>query len=90
MNSKRLAISLLSATLISFAFAVVFIRTPDLWPLMPEWMYDTLGVFFKVHTQEEASTFEFLCAWLLSFFFLVVMDAVMAFAWRWKRRSNNC
>ena len=87
MNAKRLGIALVLVTAISFAFAVVFVRSPDLWPLMPGWMNDALGFLFQVHTQEEENSFEFLSAWLLSFLLLVVIVGTAAVAWCWRNRS---
>ena len=65
MTSKRvMGIGTLIA-LGSCAMAVVFVRTPALWPLMPTWLGDGLMVVFKVKSQERASEIEFLSAWLL-------------------------
>jgi len=56
---------------------------------MPKWIDDAVGFLFKVHTQEDENSLEFLSAWLLSFLLLVITAAVAAVIWRWRKRLSS-
>lgn len=67
MKIKRASTVLMVLAVMSIPMALAFMRTPALWPLMPDWLGQGLAKAFNIGSQEQAADVEFLSAWVLCF-----------------------
>jgi glucan phosphoethanolaminetransferase (alkaline phosphatase superfamily) len=82
MRGRQVAMVLAIFALISIIVAMIVVRVPSLWPLIPEWLGNALANLFDTKSQERAADIEFFSAWLLSFVVLVLALAATVFTRR--------
>jgi hypothetical protein len=73
MRKGKIAVALIVMASVSLVMAMVFVRAPALWPLMPMWFSDGVASILAVKTQEQDANAEFLAAWIWCFAFLAVL-----------------
>ena len=89
MGMKRASMILVLLMVVSLAMAVVFMRRPSLWSLMPSWLSGGLATAFNVGSQEQAANVEFISAWALCFGVIFIVWVAVMVIWRSKGSWRN-
>ena len=89
MRGRQAAMVLAISAVMSIVVAMIVVRIPLLWPLIPAWLGNALANLFDIKSQEGAADIEFFSAWLLSFVVLVLALVATIFARRQRKQGSE-
>ncbi|MGM9485877.1 hypothetical protein [Ideonella sp. YS5] len=64
-TALKLALAAAVCAFVGLVLSSLLIRSPALWPLVPDWLVSGTLFGFKPSTQEEAANYEFTALWAL-------------------------
>ena len=80
--------AVLAAALLAALWARIAVRTPALWPLVPEPFLQGLVTVLEPRGQEAVAGVEWLGFWLVGFVLLLLVGLALLGAWRLRARDS--